>query len=191
MEQGRQTRRRIDRVTATDFLDGIGERSPAELRRLRDDCREEETRLSYTRRLLQGRLDIARAEIQRRASGGGDLLSALPAILADAPTQRRDAHVAPVYAPSGSDSRRSGDALLDDASLGRLPDLDDEELATLVGRLGEEERNVSRLRRTVLDHLDRLQAELIRRYQSGDVAVDEIVSAAVQSSASEEPTLSD
>jgi hypothetical protein len=180
MDEGSQSRRRIDRVTATNLLEGLDHGDPAELRRLRDDCREEETQLSYARRVLQGRLDIARAEAQRRATGSGDLVSALPSILADAPTQRRDAHVAPVYAPSSSDRRRADDSLLEDASLGRLPDLDDDELAALIQRLGEEERRISRLRRTVLDHLDGLQDELVRRYSSGDVAVDDIVSSAVR-----------
>jgi hypothetical protein len=184
-EQAR--RRRIDRVTDPNYLSGLEERTPAELRGLRDDCREEESVLSYTRRVLQGRLDIARAEMARRQTGGGDLLSALPSILADAPTQRRDAHVAPMYAPSATGHRRTGDVLLDDASLGRLPDLDDAELSALLERLGEEERRISKQRRTVLDHLDGLQDELVRRYRAGEVAVDEIVSAAVRPAGGGEP----
>ncbi len=54
-------RRRIDRVTAPDYLDGLADRTAAaEIRAMRDDCRSEETRLSYARRVLQGQLDIAR-----------------------------------------------------------------------------------------------------------------------------------
>ena len=62
--------------------------------------------------------------------------------------------------------------------LGRLPDLSDDELVTAVERLREEERNISTLRRTVMDHLDRLQQELIARYRDGATSIDEVVTPA-------------
>jgi hypothetical protein len=174
-----QTRRRIDRVTAEDYLDDLGQRTPAEVRAMRDECREEEARLSYARRLLHGQLDVARAELERRGSGGdaSTLVTALGDILADradAPAGRSAANTT-IYTPDGPQGRRRGDRVLDDVPLGRLPDLDDAQLVDVVRRLTEEEQAISRLRRAVLDHLDRLQQELITRYREGATSVDEVV----------------
>ena len=56
----------------------------AEVRQLRRRAEQEEVNLSYTRRLLQGRLDIVRRELQRRAENDGrSLVDLLPEILAE------------------------------------------------------------------------------------------------------------
>jgi len=173
-------RRRIDRVIAADFLTDVGERPLTEVRGMRDDCRLEEARVSFARRLLQARLDIVRAEMARRADGGkGDLLQSLPDILADEtmPTTLGDARSVPFYEPFGDDerARRNSDDLMGDPSLGQLPDLDDAELVALVDSLASEERGVSEIRRRLLEHLDALQGELIRRYTSGGVDTEGIL----------------
>src|SRR3954467_14132654 len=50
-----------------------------ELRTLRRDAQQDEADLSYVRRLLQGRIDILRAELLRRSpTGAGSLLARLP-----------------------------------------------------------------------------------------------------------------
>lgn len=171
-------RRRIDRVTADDYLDGVGDRSAAEIRAMRDECREEEARLSYARRLLHGQLDIARAELERRGSGAtGSLVTTLGSILADRPSGGpvRSVGNAGIYVPSGPEGRRRGDRVLEEVPMGALPDLDDQQLVTAVTRLTEEEAAISEMRRTVMDHLDRLQQELIGRYRDGAASIDEIV----------------
>jgi anti-sigma-K factor RsiG len=184
-------RRRIDRVTAPDFLAGAGERSVAELRALRDECREEESHLSFARRILQARLDIVRAMVARRSDEGEqDLLEGLPEILADVATRTApgEARLAPATEPRGTTGgRRTADWLILDASLGRVPDLPDEQLLALVDRLSAEERRVSDLRRIVLDHLDALQAELVRRYAADANAVTDVVSDAVSSAGRSRP----
>lgn len=170
-------RRRIDRVTGADFLTDLESRTPAEIRTMRDDCREEEARLSYARRLLHGQLDIAKAELGRRESkAGASLVSELTAILSDeqAPSGRSVSN-ADIYLPRGPEGRRRGDRVLEEMPLGRLPDLTDEELVAAVERLREEERSISGLRRTVLDHLDRLQQELIARYRDGATTIADVV----------------
>lgn len=182
-----QGRRRIDRVTAPAFLDDLAQRPLNELRAMRDDCREEEAHLSFARRILQARLDIVRAVVARRGDEGGegmDLLEGLPEILSDVqrPTTLGTTRVVPVSGPRGATGgRRTADWLILDASLGRVPDLDDEELFDLVGRLNAEERRISDLRRRVLDALDALQAELVRRYAADATTVSEVVDDVVSS----------
>lgn len=164
-------RRRVDRITAGDYLEGLAERDAAELRAMRDDCREEESRFSYNRRLLQARIDIVKAELARREGGGESLMDALPRILADDPGPRADVagqRNSPVYEP-GEVGRRRDDQLAADAMLARLPDLTDDELRTELEELTDEERRVSEVRRAVLDRLDTLQEELVRRYREGGV----------------------
>ncbi|HVM21121.1 MAG TPA: hypothetical protein VM307_14270 [Egibacteraceae bacterium] len=180
MEQER--RRRIDRVTAEDYLAGLDAVDVPQLRTMRDDCREEEARLSYARRVLHGQLDIVRAE-QRRRTGDDDqgLVGTLTEILSDDPAPRsREARTAPLYAPDDDRyGHRAHDTLVDDAQVSRVPDLDDGELAGLLQRLQDKEEHISSLRRTVLTHLDALQDELISRYRDGSVDVDEVVASAV------------
>ncbi len=171
-------RRRIDRVTGDDYLDDLSSRTPGEIRTMRDECREEEGRLSYARRLLHGQMDIAKAELARRDAGDGkSLVETLNEILADRPSSgpTRSAGNTTMYSPTGPIGRRRGDRVLEEMPLGRLPDLSDDELVAAVTRLTEEEAAISNMRRVVMDHLDRLQQELITRYRDGDASVDEIV----------------
>jgi hypothetical protein len=60
-------RRRIDRVLGPGYLSGLGDLPLKVLRERRDEAAQEETDLSYLRRLLHARIDIVRAE-QKRAS---------------------------------------------------------------------------------------------------------------------------
>jgi hypothetical protein len=187
MEQER--RRRIDRVTSQDYLEGLDGVDINGLRSMRDDCREEETRLSYARRVVHGQLDIVRAEQARRGGDGSeDLVDTLTKILADDPAPRsREARSAPLYAPEeGGYGQRSHDTLVDDAALGQVPDLDDDKLTALLTRLREKEEHISSLRRTVLSHLDALQDELIARYRDGSVDVDDVVASAVSAGQDDE-----
>ena len=63
-------RRRIDRVLAPEYVRDLGQLDLAEVRARRDDAAQEETDLSYLRRLLHGRIDIVKAEQKRRLEGG-------------------------------------------------------------------------------------------------------------------------
>jgi hypothetical protein len=182
MDQQAGGRRRIDRVTAPDLLADVDSLPAAVLRALRDECREEEARLSYARRVAQGQLDIARTELRRRDAGTAgtqSLVEQLATILADEPSgANREARTVGFYAPTDDPARRDGD----DASLpalGQLPDLDVERIETFIGRLEAEELRLSELRRVVLDHLDGLQSELVRRYREGDADLATILSDAL------------
>ena len=65
-------RRPIDRILAPGFMDAVGDLSFADLRERRRIVEQEEVDLSYARRLLQGRLDLLRAEQAARARGDDD-----------------------------------------------------------------------------------------------------------------------
>lgn len=162
------TRRRLDRITAADYLEGMEGWDAQELRARRDECRAEEEQLSYLRRLLQGRIDIIRAEQARRRGEGDDrLLDALPSLLADTPSAGRREPRALGTDPPEHRMRRAEDRLAVDSTLARLPDLSDEEIDRMLEELAADEERVSRLRRTVHERLDALQAELVVRYRDG------------------------
>ena len=74
----------VDALLAPAFLENATAQPMSEVRRLRREAEQQEVNLSYTRRLLQGRLDIVRRELQRRAEDDGrSLVDLLPEILAE------------------------------------------------------------------------------------------------------------
>jgi hypothetical protein len=173
---------RIDRILTEGYLEGIDERSTDDIRRMRDECEEEESGISYARRVLQGKLDIARAEAVRRRDAGSEtaasVLDGLPAILGDrhtrpaAPGARATRFLVP---PSVQHHRRTVDEIADDTVLARLRDRSDDELAELIETLAGKERQLSRTRRELLDRIDAIQADLIRRYKAGSANVSELL----------------
>jgi len=170
-------RRRIDRVLAPGYLDGISERSLPEVRSLRNDAAQEETDLSYLRRLLHARIDIVRAERRRRAEGGGPVVEDLAAILSD------PARPAPAGAgrlqrlePTRAEShRRYIEALVADVDLSDVSALSDDTLAEALAAYENEERSVSKCRRDVQAVMDRLNGEIAARYRAGTASVDDLL----------------
>ena len=162
--------RRIDKVLDPDFVAGLGQISLDELRERRKEAEQEETDLSYMRRLLQGRLDILRAELARRSGDGSDLLDALPQILADDPSggpRGLGRHVA--AEPSRADAhRRYVEALVADVDLSNPDAHDDASLSKVLETLEAEEHKVSESRRAVQKVMDALTGEVTRRYREGD-----------------------
>jgi hypothetical protein len=168
-----QGNRRIDRVLAEDFVTDLGALPFADLRERRREAEQEETDLSYLRRVLQGRLDILRAELARRAGDETDLIQALPRILADEPgpgprgPRGLGRHAA--SEPSRADAhRRHVEALIADVDLSNPQAHDDASLRAVLIRLEDEERRVSVQRRAVQSAMDALTAEITRRYRDGD-----------------------
>jgi hypothetical protein len=165
-----QGNRRIDRVLSDEFVSGLDQLSLDELRERRRDAEQEETDLSYLRRLLQGRLDILRAELARRDGQETDLVQALPRILADEANdgpRGLGRHIA--AEPSRADMhRRHVEALVADVDLSNPSAHDDAQLRHVLGQLEAEERTVSESRRAVQKAMDALTAEVTRRYREGD-----------------------
>lgn len=171
-------RRRVDRVLAPDYLHDVGIRSLAEVRGLRDMAEQEETDLSYVRRVMQGRIDILRAERSRRAGEfGEDVVSALPRILAEhRRPQPRGLGRHTVVEPSSQTALRRGiEALVEDVTLDDLPSLSDEYLETALTSLEAGERRVSQQRQAVQQVVDACSAEITRRYREGEASVSDLL----------------
>jgi hypothetical protein len=177
--QGPQGNRRIDRVLAEDFLDGLAGLPMDEVRALRKEAEQEEVDLSYLRRLLQGRLDILRAELRRRSGETpGDLVDALPHILSDEGTTAgpRGMGRHSALEPSRADShRRHVEQLVADVDLSDLAAHDDASLHAGVETLEREEHEVSQKRRAVQVVMDASTAEITRRYRDGDADVSDLL----------------
>lgn len=171
--------RRIDRVLSADYLADLGGQSLADVRALRGDAEQEEVDLSYLRRLLQGRVDIIRAERSRRAAddAGGSLVEELPRILADdGRTGPRGLGRHAAREPSRADAhRRYVEALVADVGLSDVQAMGDGELAGALEVFEAEERRVSDLRKRVQQVMDACTAEIARRYRDGEADVSTLL----------------
>jgi hypothetical protein len=165
--------RRIDRVLADDYLDQLAEVPLPELRTLRTEAEQEEVDLSYLRRIVQGRIDIVQAELNRREGGGGSLVDDLAGILADeprAPARGLGRHT--TVEPSRADShRRYVESLVADVDLSNVGNRSSDELGSSMRTLSEEEQKLSAKRRAVQAVMDACSAEITRRYRDGEADV--------------------
>ncbi|MGH2785918.1 MAG: aerial mycelium formation protein [Actinomycetota bacterium] len=158
--------RRSDRILDPSYLDGVENLDEERVRALRDEAEQEENVLSYERRLLHARMDIIRAEIERRASGETprSLIDRLPEILTggEQPTHRGSF---PKFDPPDvfDPPRRRIEKLVTDDTLARLSDLPDEEVRAILADLESIEGEISDSRRAIQAVLDRLTEELGRR----------------------------
>ncbi|KND41152.1 MULTISPECIES: RsiG family protein [Streptomyces] len=149
-----------------------------ELRTLRRDAQRDEADLSYLRRLLQGRIDILRAELARRggAADPAALVDRLSAILTDAPARHRSSarHVT-VGTPYGEEYRRLAAEMLDEVELSDLRARTDDELTVGLARLVHHEQQISGRRQRLQRTADDCSAEIARRYREGEAQVDDLL----------------
>ncbi len=166
-------RRLVERITEDSYAQNLGDRSMGELRAMREECREGENELSFERRLVQARVDILAAELERRAGGEpDDLVQRLPQILKpggaayDGPLPAR----APDFSiPRNVDvPRRRVEEIVGEQTLARLPTVQTEEIKGIIASLAEHEKMLSARRKRVHEVLDAIQAEVVRRYTSGE-----------------------
>jgi hypothetical protein len=163
----------VDALLDAAFVENAVRQPMSEVRRLRRQAEQEEVNLSYTRRLLQGRLDIVRRELQRRADNDGrSLVDLLPEILAEkgrGPAHGLGRHqtVQPA-APEEYESWVNG---LTDVDLSAITELSDAKLEKAARALAEAEKGLSERRRGVQQVMDALAAELGRRYRDGEADV--------------------
>jgi hypothetical protein len=160
-------RRQLDRILDPRFLDDLSEMSLDELRDRRRRAMQEESDLSYLRRMLQGRIEIL---LERRESGTGSdealveqLTRALVGHTGTGSTIPQHSFVEPGRI---GESRRFVERLLADVALSDPESVSEGELDSVVARFREQESAVSRVRRQVHAVIDRLTAELAARYRS-------------------------
>ena len=154
-----------------------------ELRTLRRDAQREEADLSYVRRLLQGRIDILRAELARRrpasvvtTAAKGSVVERLSEILTDAPArQRSSARHVTLGTPRSEECRRLAAEMLGEVELSDLTARTDVELTAGMGRLVRYEQQVSRRRQRLQRTADDCSAEIARRYREGEAQVDDLL----------------
>ncbi|WP_328299531.1 AmfC protein [Streptomyces sp. NBC_00435] len=147
-----------------------------ELRALRRDAQRDEADLSYVRRLLQGRIDILRAELARRTDPEAPVVDRLSEILADAPSSRSaSARHVTLGTPHGEEYRLLVAEMLSDVELSDLGARTDEELHEGLGRLVRYEQQVSRRRQQLQRTADDCSTEITRRYREGEAQVDDLL----------------
>ncbi|MEY9962798.1 hypothetical protein ABIA33_000824 [Streptacidiphilus sp. MAP12-16] len=151
-----------------------------ELRVLRRQAQEDEADLSYLRRLLQGRVDILRAELTRRSgrpSAADTLLEQLAEILTDLPSQvRSSARHVTLNTPRSEEYRALADELMHDIALADLEAQPDSALQAACIRLTAHERTISQRRQGLQRTVDGCSAEITRRYREGEARVDDLLS---------------
>ncbi|MGJ5754925.1 hypothetical protein FB563_3132 [Streptomyces puniciscabiei] len=153
-----------------------------ELRTLRRDAQRDEADLSYVRRLLQGRIDILRAELCRRgraslpAPADASVVDRLPEILKDAPARHRSSarHVT-LGTPHNEEYRQLAAEMLAEVELSDLQARTDLELTAAMGRLVRYEQEVSGRRQLLQRTTDDCSAEIARRYREGEAQVDDLL----------------
>lgn len=173
-----QHRRLVEKITDPTYAEALESESIEQLRAMRGECREGENELSFERRLCQARIDILTAELERRTGPDGEaLVQRLQRgeILGEvSPGEDRGDSPLPERAPDFSIPRnadvprRRVEEIVGEQTLTRLPQLHAEEIKATIQSLAEHERHVSERRRLVHDVVDRLQAEIVRRYTSGE-----------------------
>jgi hypothetical protein len=134
------------------------------------------------RRLVQGRLDIVGAELQRRRDGAepgdlADLISQLPEILSDRTRAPGFGRLPQLLAPGEVDAELTArlDEIMADHDLETLPSLEGDELNRVHDELEALEREISDRRRQFFDRIDTLQAEITRRYRTGEASVESLL----------------
>ena len=169
-------KRRIDRICDPGYVDGVADRDLEEIRALREECLSEREYLSLLRRLVQGRAEILKAELDGRGveEDRGSLVDRLAVILAgDEPVGSGRGEALKIGIPEEELllARRRIECLVADAGMSDPQSLENDELSEAVDILAREEQTVSEDRARVIVVLDTIQDELKRRYKEDPTRV--------------------
>ena len=163
-------KRRIDELMAPGFTDDLGSLETDEIRRRRDLAQAELEYVSFLRRLVQGRRDILRDELDRRRTDGApqDVVERVVSVLSEGTRGASGGRAPTVPLPEDeiAMARRRVEKLVGDTELSDLKTLSDERLEAAIGKLDDEERGVSDARSRVIEVHDALQEEMKRRLKT-------------------------
>jgi hypothetical protein len=169
-----------DRLLDPAHLVGLERRPIIEIRALRRACVDYETGLSYLRRLVQGSIDIVEGELHRRTEGEHtqELVDALPGLLTE--TGQRagtGGRLTASLEPTEIDDElgQEYEELVAGGLVAHAAGADTASLHEALRGLQDVERRVSTKRRAFHDRIDTLQAELTRRYRTGEASVDTLL----------------
>ncbi|MEE1942680.1 ABC transporter substrate-binding protein [Streptomyces sp. TRM 70361] len=150
-----------------------------QLRELRRQAQQEEADTGYVRRLVQGRLDLLRAELARRGGTAAPVVDRLAEILADGPSPAggpaRSARHVTLRTPRSEEYRRLAESVLAEVELSDPAARTEDELHAAMARLGQYERQLSRRRQVLQDTANGCSAEIARRYREGEAHVDDLL----------------
>lgn len=172
----------LDAFLDPAYTQDLRKLSLEDLRARRSECHEAEVELSYLRRLVQGRLDIALAESHRREVHGepvnaAELVEQLPEILSDRVHAPGKGRLPLLMAPGDVDeellARVDGIASAD--KLVNMSELTDAEVRQVITDLEYYEHALSAQRRDLHGVIDQLQEEIVRRYKTGEASVDSLL----------------
>ncbi len=172
----------LSEVSDPGYVAGIDQQDLDQVRQKRQQCQDLENAMSYVRRLLHGRLDIVRGELDRRRAGGepadlDTIIERLPDLLSEG--SRSDGLPRPPQDLVPDSYAESLVAELDQkfpaSALAQVPDLSVAELGALAEGFADYERGISASRAILHDVIDTLHAEIIRRYQDGDADVESLL----------------
>jgi hypothetical protein len=170
-----------DRLLDPAGLEGLEQQTMDEVRTQRAACIDVETGLSYLRRLVQGSIDIVERELRHRSGHGyettEDVVQALPDILGDAGRPAGNGRLPQSIEPTELDDElfREYDQVVGDGRLASVAGVDDTGLQSLVESLYGIEQRVSAKRHAYHSRIDALQAEITRRYRTGEATVDSLL----------------
>ncbi|QXC60129.1 hypothetical protein KSP35_17455 [Aquihabitans sp. G128] len=150
----------------------------------RAECQALETKLSFLRRMVQGRHDIVTGEQDRRR-GGGDpddvagLVERLPEILADRIRAPGPGRLPSSIEPGEPDGRlvERFESIAEAVPLDAPDAVADDDLQVAADELEALEHEVSQLRRSMFDAIDAIEAELTARYRDGEAHVEDLLTA--------------
>lgn len=158
--------RRLDEVLSPAFTSDLRELDSDEVRRRKHIAELEETDLSYLRRLVQGRIDIVKAEMARRDPSHDDrnIIAHLADILAaDEEVASSGRFIALIEPSRVGNRRRQAEAMIADPRFSEIESRNTAELEEFLGVLGHHERQISEQRKSVQQVIDSCAGELARR----------------------------
>jgi hypothetical protein len=165
------------------YLDALERQPIASLRAMRARCDEIERALSYVRRLAQGRLELLQAMRKRIERGDwpdavvAGVVEQLPEILGSGPPRPPGPGRPAIGTLPAAGVRLAAelDRIAAPEDLVGAAELPPARLAAMESELAAYEHRVSAERRYLHEVLDRIERELVRRYQRGEVRPETVL----------------